>query len=93
MDNSQIITVLVLLVVVALAAALFLRKRRSDSLRQRFGPEYETAVQRTGDRAQAEAELAAREKRVAKLDLRPLPEPERRRFADVWRQTQAHFVV
>src|SRR5205085_8055570 len=39
-----------------------------------------------------EAELAAREKRVRKLEIRSLTQEEQSRFADVWRNTQARFV-
>jgi hypothetical protein len=38
----------------------------------RFGPEYSRAVDDVGSRPKAEAELRARQKRVAKLDIVPL---------------------
>lgn len=92
MDNTGILVILALLVLVAVGFALFSRRRRTESLRNRFGPEYDHAVQNVGDRAKAEAELAARQQRVAKLDIRQLPEPERQRFAEAWRDVQARFV-
>src|SRR5215207_92694 len=93
MDNpGTLVVILVILVLVVAGAALLARRRRSEALRRRFGPEYDHAVGTAGDRARAEAELAAREKRVAKLDIRELPEPERRRFAEAWRDVQARFV-
>ena len=36
------------------------RKRRSDELRNRFGPEYDRAVNQFGGRGEAESELEAR---------------------------------
>src|SRR5215207_8710691 len=93
MDNpGTLVVILVILVLVVAGADLLARRRRSEALRRRFGPEYDHAVGTAGDRARAEAELAAREKRVAKLDIRELPEPERRRFAEAWRDVQARFV-
>jgi hypothetical protein len=92
MDNTTLLVILALLVLAVVGAALFLRRRRSETLRQRFGPEYAHTVERLGDQGRAEAELEARQKRVAKLDIRPLPEPERRRFAESWRDVQARFV-
>ena len=74
------------LVVVVIAVGLFvlMRRRRSESLREQFGPEYKRAVDQYGDQGKAEAELAAREKRVRKLNIRALRPEERSRFADAW---------
>ena len=92
MDNNTLILLgLVALVVIALVAILA-RRRKSAGLRDTFGPEYTHAVERHGSVAKAEAELAERQKRVAKLELRPLPEADRRNFASAWRDSQARFV-
>ncbi len=40
----------------------------------------------------AEAELAARQERVSKLEIRELTQEEQVRFSDAWRKTQADFV-
>src|SRR5687767_5733571 len=79
-------------VVIIGAIWLVTRKRRSDELRGRFGPEYNQAVQDSGGQREAESELEARRKRVEQLDIRPLSTPEQERFASSWRTTQAHFV-
>ena len=54
------------ILVVAMLAWLYVRRRRTTTaeLRQRFGPEYERAVQEHGTERRAEAQLADREKRV-----------------------------
>jgi hypothetical protein len=92
MDNNTLILLgLVALVVIALVAILA-RRRKSAALRDTFGPEYTHAVEQHGSVAKAEAELAERQKRVAKLELRPLPEADRRNFAAAWRDSQARFV-
>jgi hypothetical protein len=49
-------------------------------------------VDAKGDRAKAEADLAQREKRVEKLDIRPLEPGKRREFVSRWEGVQARFV-
>ena len=82
------IAVVAVVVIVAMAA----RQRRAAALRQRFGPEYEHAIAHEGGRSKAEAELAKREKRVSKLDIRPLEPAARMKFLDQWKDVQARFV-
>jgi hypothetical protein len=84
---------LVILVVVALAATLVvIDKRRSTQLRARFGPEYERAVDRHGDRRAAESELRERLARRRDTDLRELTPEDRDRYAQRWQRVQAAFV-
>lgn len=92
--NTTVLVILALLVMVVLAIGLFLlmHRRRSENLREQFGPEYKRAVDQYGDQGKAEAELAAREKRVRKLDIRALAPEEQSRFADAWKKAQARFV-
>ncbi len=47
---------------------------------------------RTGSAGRAESDLAAREQRVRKLDIRPLAPGARDRYAADWREVQARFV-
>lgn len=86
-----LIAVLVIggLAVVALAAS---RGRRSNKLREGFGPEYERVVDETGDRREAERELKDREQRHAAFEIRPLSQPTQERYAEQWRQVQERFV-
>jgi nitrogen fixation-related uncharacterized protein len=86
------LTVVVVAILVALGLIALLWRRRSRKLQEQFGPEYKHAVRQYGDARKAEAELAAREKRVRKLEIRPLRQEEQSRFAEVWRRTQARFV-
>jgi len=83
---------LVLLALLLAGAWLLIRKRNRQHLQQRFGPEYHRTVEAVGDRAKAEAELAAREKRVQKLDLVPLAPEQAARFTDEWRMLQGRFI-
>lgn len=91
MDATLWIIVAVV-VVLAIAGWLYYSKRRSDHLRSQFGPEYEHELQEKGSRRKAEAELAEREKRVGKLDIRALSPTEKQGFMDRWREVQARFV-
>lgn len=87
-----VIVAVVALAAVAIAAFVISRRRRSEHLRRHFGREYEHALETTGDPRKAEAELAEREKRVEKLDIRPLDRAERERFTTRWNEVQARFV-
>ena len=91
MDSTTLL-ILVIVVLVAVVGWLAYERRRSDTLRSKFGPEYRRTIEATGDRREAEAELQARERRVAALDIRTLPAAERARYADEWRDVQSHFV-
>jgi hypothetical protein len=86
------ILIVVVVVVVAALAIVATRQRRRTELRRRFGPEYDRTVEAAEDRRAAEAELRGREKWRAELDIRPLPEEARVRYAHEWQDVQEHFV-
>jgi pyridoxal biosynthesis lyase PdxS len=92
--NTITVVILAIVVVVLIALGVFIaiRWRRSQILRNQFGPEYKHAVKQYGDERKAEAELAAREKRIRKREIRPLTREERSSFVQTWRKTQARFV-
>ncbi|MEO8455994.1 MAG: hypothetical protein ABI454_12625 [Sphingomicrobium sp.] len=92
MNQPLLIVIAVALIAVVVAAILMSRRRHSEHLKSRFGREYEHALESKGDRGKAEAELAEREKRVEKLDIRPLDDTERKRFGERWTEVQARFV-
>lgn len=91
MDPTILIIVAVVAVLVV-AGVLLMQRQRSKHLRSRFGPEYEREVAARGSRAKAEADLIEREKRVEKLDIRPLDPATRLDFAQRWTDVQARFV-
>jgi hypothetical protein len=86
-----ILIVIAAVVVVALVA-MAARQRRTMALRQRFGPEYDRALETREGRRPAEADLRDREKQRARLDIRPLSEGMRVRFAEEWQGVQERFV-
>lgn len=90
--TTTIVIAIAVVVVIAAIAFVALRRRRTDKLRSRFGPEYERTIEDAGDRRRAEAELHERQKRVSQLDIRPLTVSERDRFTSAWRMIQAEFV-
>lgn len=86
----------ILIVIAAVVVVAFMvvaaRQRRTTALRQRFGPEYDRAVEAGEGRRAAEADLRGRERQRAQLDIRPLAEGMRVRFAEEWREVQERFV-
>lgn len=90
--NETLLIALAVIVVLAVGAWLFLQRRQSQHLQSRFGPEYDHEVEEKGSRRKAESELAEREKRVKKLDVRPLEPAARDGFRHRWTQVQARFV-
>ncbi len=87
-----VVAVVVLVAIVGAVAAIGARRRRTKQLRERFGPEYDRALERHGGRKQAETELAGREERREGLDIRPLEPEQRERFAEQWLAVQGRFV-
>jgi len=83
------IGVVVLLAVLAWQA---LDRRRTSRLRGRFGPEYDRAVGTSESRREAESDLAAREERRERLEIRPLSAAACARYVDSWQVVQAQFV-
>jgi len=86
------IIVAVIVVVVGGVVAFYLRQRRTQNLRQHFGPEYDRAVAEGGDRSKAETKLLERTERVKKFNLRPLTPEDKARYTQQWDRVQAHFV-
>ena len=89
-----IVIVVVVVVVAALAVAVsaMLRKRRSDRLREEFGPEYERTMRESDDPREAEADLRRREKQRSRVQLRELDESERAGYRERWDTVQREFV-
>jgi hypothetical protein len=88
------LAVAVILTVAVFAWLYVQRRRRSTTaeMRQRLGPEYERAVGEQGPERRAEAQLAAREKRVEQLKIHDLDSAKRELFAGQWQVLQSRFV-
>lgn len=91
---TALMVVIAVVVIAAIAAAGFLlwARDRSQRLRRRFGPEYDHALERHGNRRAAEEELLARAHRRQELDIRPLAPRAREIYRQEWTRVQERFV-
>jgi hypothetical protein len=87
-----VIIVVAALIVLALIGAAAGRKRRTQQLREGFGPEYDRTVDESGGRRGAERELQQRQERRQQLDIRELAPAARERHLESWRTLQTRFV-
>jgi len=94
MNQNQLLIVILVIAVIAVAAIAFavMRKRRSQKLRERFGPEYDRVVRREGDVGKGEGVLEFREKRREKFKIRPLSPTDKSSFGHRWNEVQSRFV-
>lgn len=90
--TTLILVAVVFLVLGGLLVMAFTRFQRTRRLQDRFGPEYEHAVKRVGDKRQAEEELEERLAHVQSLQIRSLGAEEVNRFALEWQTIQTEFV-
>jgi FtsZ-interacting cell division protein ZipA len=87
-----IVIAIVIVGLVAAAAWAAARARRTETLRDRFGPEYDRTLMDEGGRHAGESELRARVERHDELDLRPISAAAAERYMNEWRSVQARFV-
>jgi FtsZ-interacting cell division protein ZipA len=93
MNTTTIIVLVIAVVAIAVAFWMYIQREKTRKLRSKFGPEYDRLVDLEGGKAsRAEAILDQRQKRVSKLNIRPLSRAERDRFAADWRRVQEQFV-
>jgi hypothetical protein len=91
-DWLWILIALAALIILAAVVWTVLARRKREHLRERFGPEYNRAVDEHDDRRSAEAELERREKQRERLDIVPLAPESRERYLASWRDLQTGFV-
>ena len=92
---SWIVIAAAVVIVVAMAvivARSVNRRKRSERLKNHFGPEYERAVGEAGDQRAGEKELVARERKRQKLDIVALAPEAHAKYAERWRTVQTAFV-
>lgn len=94
MNQTAIVVAIIVIAAIVIVAIGFLasRKRRSQKLRERFGPEYDRVVQQEGDAKRAEGVLEFRQKRHDKFKIRSLTAEDRANFSVRWKEVQARFV-
>ena len=89
---AWIIIVAAAVLVVVAVAAIYTRSRKTRGLQEQFGSEYDRTVDERGGRRDAERELMERTKQRDRLDIIPLSDDARDRYADSWRTVQNQFV-
>ena len=89
---AWILIVIGVLVVLGLVAWYVASRRKTEHLRAQFGPEYNRVTSSTESKREAERELAKREERREKLEIKPLPQESRARYVEEWKSVQAEFV-
>jgi len=92
-NTTQLVLVAVVFLIIGVLGALALtRVQRTKRLKERFGPEYDRAMNEIGNKRQAEDELDARLAHVNALEIRPLTAEEVNQYALDWQETQTEFV-
>jgi hypothetical protein len=101
MSGTVILTIVLAVIVVAVAAALLtgvvpgrqgVGRGGERELRRRFGPEYDLLIEQRGDPKTVEQELAERVREHDSLTLRPLAQDERARYVQTWTSVQERFI-
>jgi hypothetical protein len=94
MNSTYILIAVVLILVImgAILAPVFARRKRSDKFHDKFGPEYDRTVETAGNEKKAQKELGERQKHVDTLNIRPLSISERERYQSEWTAVQSKFV-
>ena len=87
-----VVLALIVLLVWASARNKARQAEKRDELRERFGPEYDRAVQEHGSEKEAANRLGDVAKTRDKLEIRELSPEQRDRYASDWMEVQAAFV-
>ncbi|HEY8043984.1 MAG TPA: hypothetical protein VIF35_06960 [Streptosporangiaceae bacterium] len=91
MSTGIVVVIVVVIIVIALAIGVAATARRRR-LQQQFGPEYDRLAREHDSKRKAEAELAQRQRRVRKLDIRPLSPEAQEQYSARWMSLQERFV-
>ena len=91
MSTGVIIGIIIAVIVVVAAALVVTAGLRRARMRRQFGPEYDRLAQKLGSR-KADAELAARQRRVQALGIHELSPDQQARYSGDWAAVQERFV-
>ena len=88
-----VIAVMIVVAAIVLAVAMAVgRRKRTQRLRERFGPEYERMVSEADTPGSAEKALIERERRHDEFHIVALSSAARQRYAEHWKGVQTTFV-
>ena len=96
METTTMVIVIVLVALAVIALLVWAARRnqgqKREHLRERFGPEYDRAVEEQGSERKATSKLDDVAKTRDKLEIRPLSPAQRQKYATDWTAVQAAFV-
>ena len=94
MNSGQILVLVLVIAAIVVAGLIFVaaRKRRSQKLREQFGPEYDRVVREEGNVGKGEQVLAFRQKHREKLKIHALSDSQRSSYLERWKEVQSRFV-
>jgi hypothetical protein len=92
MSTGAIIGIIVVVIVVVAAIVVASGELRRARMRRQFGPEYDRLARELGSKKKADAELAARQRRVQALSIHELSADQRASYSGDWTAVQERFV-
>ncbi len=92
MSTGAIIGIVIIVIFVLAAVAVASGEVRRARIRRQFGPEYDRLAKDLGSRKKADAELAARQRRVEALGIHELSSEQQASYSDDWIPVQERFV-
>lgn len=92
MSTGAIIGIIVVVIVVVAAIVVASGELRRARMRRQFGPEYDRLAQELGSKKKADAELAARQRRVEALNIHELSPEQQASYSGDWTAVQERFV-
>jgi hypothetical protein len=92
MSTGAIIGIIIAVIVVVAAIVVASAELRRARMRRQFGPEYDRLAQELGGKKKADAELAARQRRVEALNIHELSPDQQASYSGDWTAVQERFV-
>ena len=92
MSTGAIIGIVIVVIVVMAAVVVATGELRRARLRRQFGPEYGRLAEQLGSKKKADAELAARQRRVEALGIHELSPEQQASYTGDWTTVQERFV-
>jgi hypothetical protein len=93
MDNTTVMVASIAIIFAIVLAVLFsIRNKRSKNLQEKFGPEYDLAMAKDGNKRSNEKELSGRVKHVTGLTIHDLNSAEKVQYQSEWLKVQSDFV-
>jgi hypothetical protein len=92
MSTGAIIGIIIAVIVVVAAVVVASGELRRARMRRQFGPEYDRLARELGSKKKADAELAARQRRVDALNIHDLSAEQQASYSGDWTAVQERFV-